>query len=142
MVGSTRRWAIAPPALQGETEELEEFPLSGEPVSGVSRSPSVPETETIAPPTESGALPVEVPFTPSDWVQGRTTLLTTPVETTPPASTPAESTRHATPSEEITGLRRAPEFSDCVPAVVEEAPSDTIPAPPEWGESDPPPRAG
>lgn len=125
MAGSKGRWAIAPPALDGEADELEEFPLSGEPVSGYSRSPAGPECESIAPPTERSTLPadVEVTFTPSDWVRGRTV-----VESNVP--------------DEVTGLRRAPEPPSPARAESDDGPGDTIPAPPDWRESEPPPRAG
>ena len=78
MAGNLQRWAIAPPALEEDTGELEEFPVSGTPV---------PDT-TVGHRTTVDEPEVEVTFSAESWAND-------------------EATGRADPAEQITGVRHA-----------------------------------
>lgn len=82
MAGNFQRWAIAPPALEEDTGELEEIPLPGTPI---------PDT-TVNPRTTDDP-EVEVTFSAQSWAND-------------------ESTGLAAPAEQITSVRHTPQRDD------------------------------
>lgn len=113
MAASMQRWAITPPAFDGDPNETEEIPLVDAP-HGTMTHGSVSQSSGTLPP---GPTPdVEVTFASDEWLERTHDTLPTPVP------------------DEITRLRFSGEADD--------EPRDTIPAPPRWADSEPPSKAG